>query len=412
MSHTGTTVVIGTSVAGVRTAQALRTEGYDGRVVLVGAEHEPPYDKPPLSKQFLAGTWEGSRLTLLAPAEAADSGIELRLGAAARRLDPAGHRVHLADGSELAYDTCVIATGAAARPSPWPAESGVHVLRSLADGAALRADLVRGGPVVVVGGGFVGAEVAATARALGCEVTVVDPLPVPMGRLLGPEVGAHFADLHRRHGVASRFGSGVEGVTGRSGRLRVTLTDGTVLPAATVVVGIGAVPNDRWLAGSGLLVDDGVVCDAYCRAVDAPDVYAAGDVARWYHPGRGTHLRVEHWTNAAEQAARVAHNIAHPDDPRPYAPVPYVWSDQYDWKIQIAGTPVGATRHTVIGGLAGATARGGALYTDDTGRLRAAVTVNWPRAQAVCRRLLTTHTPFATAVDQVKALASRGAAGP
>ncbi|GHH84232.1 pyridine nucleotide-disulfide oxidoreductase [Streptomyces sulfonofaciens] len=407
-----TTVVVGSSVAGVRTAQALRTEGYDGRVVLVGAEPGPPYDKPPLSKQFLSGARQAHEVTLLTAQEAHLARIELRLGSAARCLDVAARRLRLADGAELAYDTCVIATGAAARPSPWPVRSGLHVVRTLADSAALRADLLRGGPVVVVGGGFVGAEVAATARGLGCAVTVVDPLPVPMGRLLGPEVGAHFTALHERHGVATRFGTGVEAVTGESGRLRVALTDKTVLPAATVVVGIGAVPNDRWLAGSGLLLDDGVVCDEFCRAVGTGDVYAAGDVARWYHPGHGTRVRVEHWTNAVDQAALVARNITRPEHPQPYAPVPYVWSDQYDWKIQIAGTPADATRHTVVGRLSGGTARGGALYGDDSGRLCAAVTVNWPRALVECRRLLAGQAPFDTALDRVDRLAARAAGRP
>jgi phthalate 3,4-dioxygenase ferredoxin reductase subunit len=405
----GAAVVVGSSVAGVRTAQALRSEGFEGRVVLVGAEPDLPYDKPPLSKQFLSGLWESERVALLARPEAAASGIELRLGAAAERLDPAGRRLALTDGSTLDYDVCVIATGAAARPSPWPTASGVHVVRTLGDSAALREDLRRGGPVVIVGGGFIGAEVAATARHLGCSVTIVDPLVVPMGRVLGPEVGALFADPHRRHGVTTCFGAGVESVTGESGDLRVELTDGSVLPAATVVVGIGAVPNDEWLASSGLLLDDGVVCDEFCRAVDAPDVFAAGDVARWRHPGRGEYVRVEHWTNAVDQAARVAHNIVHPHDMKPYAPVEYVWSDQYDWKIQIVGTPARATRHVLIGRLEGPSARGAALYGDDSGLLRAAVTVNWPRALVECRRLVAAGAGLDAATARIEQLAARPA---
>ncbi len=298
----------------------------------------------------------------------------------------------------------MVATGAAARPSPWPVRSGVHVVRGLGDGAALRAELARGGPVVVIGGGFIGAEAAATARGLGHEVTVVDPAPVPMARVLGPEIGAHFVGLHHRHGVATRFGTGVASFTGTAGDLRVHLTDGTVLRAATVVVGIGAVLNDGWLASSGLRLEDGVVCDEFCRATGVRDVFAAGDIARWHHLGHGESVRVEHWTNAVEQAAAVTHNIAHPDRMRPFGPVEYVWSDQYDWKVQIVGRPARADRHTVVGDLAGA-GRAAVLYGDAGGALTAAVTVNWARALVACRRQVAAKTPYRAAVEQLTDLA-------
>jgi phthalate 3,4-dioxygenase ferredoxin reductase subunit len=399
-----TVVVVGSSVAGVRTVQTLRSAGFAGRVVLVGEESELPYDKPPLSKQFLAGAWDTAKIRLLTAEQATELDVELRLGAAADRLDVAGKQLHLADGSVLDWDVVVLATGAAARPSPWPVGSGVHVVRTLADARALRADLADEGPVVVVGGGFIGAEVAATAHALGRDVTVVDPLPSPIGRVVGDAVGAHFTALHRRHGVGTRFGTGVESVSGRAGDLTVTLTDGTSLPAATVVVGIGTTPNDGWLATSGLLVENGVTCDEHCRAVDSPDVYVVGDLARWYHPGHEEHLRVEHWTNAVDSAGVAAHNIAHPDDLRAHAPVEYVWSDQYDWRIQIVGRPARATRHELVGTLDGDTARGAVLYTDDEGSLRGAVTVNWPKALVTCRRLVLAGAGFADAVAQVTAL--------
>lgn len=412
-----TAVVVGASVAGVRTVQALRSEGFGGHIVLVGAEPDAPYDRPPLSKQFLTGDWDAERFVLFREADAAAAEVELRLGTAADHLDVASRRVVLADGTSLPYDVCVLATGAAARPSPWAARSGVHLLRSLADSRKLRADLERRGPVVVVGGGFIGAEVAAAAKKLGCEVTVVDPLTAPLARAVGAEVGALLSEVHSRHGVATRFGTGVEAIEGESGKLRVRLTDGAQLTAGTVVVGIGAVANDGWLASSGLLVEDGVVCDQYCRTVDAPEVYAAGDVARWLHTGRREHVRVEHWTNAVDQAVCVAHNIARPDDLRPYLPVEYVWSDQYDWIIQIVGGPARATAHHLIGEFAAGQVRGAALYTDDTGQLTGAVTVNWPRALAQCRRLLGTGTDFAAAVAQLDALAAtparvRRASGP
>jgi NADPH-dependent 2,4-dienoyl-CoA reductase/sulfur reductase-like enzyme len=401
-----TVVVVGSSVGGVRTAQALRSEGFDGRVVLVGDEARLPYDKPPLSKQFLAGSWDTDRIVLLTEAAAGQAGIELRLGVAAERLDVAARQIVLADGRRLDYDAVVIATGATARPSPWAARSGVHVVRTMGDSQYLQADLRRGGHVVVVGGGFIGAEVAATARSLGREVTVVDPLSVPIGRVVGAEVGSHFAELHRRHGVTTRFGTGVESVEGGAGDLRVALTDGTLLTAGTVVVGIGATPNDGWLTDSGLLVDNGVVCDEFSRAVDAPAVYAVGDVARWFHPDHGEHTRVEHWTNAVDQAVCVAHNIAHPEDLHAYRPVEYVWSDQYDWRIQILGRPHRAVEHHLVGDPEADTPRFAALYRGGDGRLSGTVTVNWPKALVTGRRLMGAGATFADAVTQVDALAS------
>ena len=409
MTELATVVVVGSSIGGVRTAQALRNEGFDGRVLLVGEERRLPYDKPPLSKHYLAGGWDVERVALLTEAAANQARIELRLGVAAQRLDVAGRQVVLADGERLHYDAVVIATGAAARPSPWAARSGVHVVRTMDDSESLKVDLERDGHGVVVGGGFIGAEVAATARSLGREVTVVDPLPAPIGRVVGAEVGVHFAELHRRHGVATRFGTGVESVEGDAGDLRVVLTDGTDLAATTVVVGIGATPNDGWLADSGLLVENGVVCDEFSRAVDSPAVYAVGDVARWFHPDHGEHIRVEHWTNAVDQAACVAHNIAHPHDLRAYRPVEYVWSDQYDWKIQIVGRPSRATGTHLVGDPAADKPRFAALYRGHEGQLGAAVTVNWPKALVTCRRLVTAGAPYADAVTQVDALASASA---
>jgi phthalate 3,4-dioxygenase ferredoxin reductase subunit len=402
---TRTVVVVGSSIGGVRTAQALRSEGFDGRVVLVGEESQLPYDKPPLSKQFLTGQWDVGRVLLLTEEKAAQDDIELRLGSRATRLDIAERTILLADGTTLRYDSAVIATGASARPSPWRPASGVHVVRTLEDSRQLHRDLLGGGPVVVVGGGFIGAEVSASARGLGHEVTVVDPLPTPIGRVVGPEIGQLFTELHHRHGVATRFGVGVEQIEGTAGDLRVRLTDGSQLQAGTVVVGIGAVPNDGWLADSGLPIDNGVLCDQYSRALDAPDVFAVGDVARWFHPGHREYVRVEHWTNAVEQGVCAAHNIAHPDDLRAYQPVEYVWSDQYDWKVQIVGRPSLGTRHEVVGQLSGERPRAAVLYTDETGRLWGAATVNWPKALVQCRRLVTDGARFDDALARVSALA-------
>ncbi|HEX3790322.1 MAG TPA: FAD/NAD(P)-binding oxidoreductase [Pseudonocardiaceae bacterium] len=390
-----TTVVVGASIGGVRTAQGLRSAGYDGEIVLIGDEAVPPYDKPPLSKAVLAGTAPATEL--LTESAAAQAGITLLLGRAARQLDLAAGRIVLADGEPVSYDSLVIATGARARPSPWAGAPGVHVLRTLADADRLRADLRGGGPLIVVGAGFIGAEVAATARAMGVtEVTLVDPVPVPMSRALSPEVAQRMATLHRDHGVRTRFGTGVVGIDEHADELVVRLADGSALPARVVVVGIGAVPNDDWLAGSGLVIDDGVICDPHCQAVRAAGVYAVGDVARWHHPRLDRTVRVEHWTNAVEQARCVAHNIARPAERRAHDSVEYVWSDQYDWKIQLAGRTGDGLAGVLLPGPGDSFA---VLYPDGDQRLTGAVTVNWPRALVAARRAITARDPL----DQVGA---------
>lgn len=380
-------VIVGSSVGGVRTAQSLRSEGYDGEILLVGEEPEIPYDKPPLSKDLLATGEEPRTLRLLTVEGAEAAQVELLLGHRATRLDLADRQIQVDDRGSVAFDKLVLATGSHARPSPWGEGPGIHVLRTLADARELHADLVAGGPVVVVGAGFIGSEVASTARRLGREVVLVDPLPVPMSRVLNADIGAWFVDLHHRHGVRTVFGAGVEDILREAGSLRVRLTDGRVLEAATVVVGIGAAPNVGWLEPSGLVIDDGVVCDQFCRAVESEHVYAVGDVARWFHPGLGRDVRIEHWTNAVDQAMCVGHNIARPDDLRAYAPVAYVWSDQYDWKIQIAGRTDGFAQHTLVGDPM-RDKRFVALYSEDGEALSGAAIVNWPRGLLECRRAL------------------------
>lgn len=402
-----TVVVVGASVAGVRAAQALRSSGFDGRVVVLGREQEHPYDKPPLSKQYLAGAVEEDRLALL-PADA--EGIELRLGVPAARLDLARRVVGLADGEEIGFDEVVLATGADARPSPWSAP-GVHVLRTLADARELRAALAGPGPVVVVGGGFIGAEVAATARAAGHDVTVVDPLEVPIGRVLGEQVGAAFTGLHHRHGTTTRFGVGVDRVEGAAPDLRVVLRDGDVLPAGVVVVGIGAVPNDGWLAGSGVRVDDGVVCDEVGRVLGEdgavlPGVHAVGDVARWSPAddrGATGPRRVEHWTGAVEQATTVARTITAPDEPAAHRGTGYVWSDQYDWTVQVVGR-TGGEPVRVVGDLAAVPTRAAAVWAGQDGLLTGLAAVSWPKALVTGRKLLAAGASAADAVTALEAL--------
>jgi phthalate 3,4-dioxygenase ferredoxin reductase subunit len=405
MADEGTVVIVGASVGGVRTAQSLRAQGHDGRIVLIGGERELPYDRPPLSKQFLTGQWETEKLALLTEETAEADRIELRLGAVAKQLHPVEKTILLWDGRTIPYDTVVVATGADAKPSPWVTESGVHVLRTLRQSRRLRQDLERDEPVVVIGGGFIGSEVASSAQWLGREVTIVDPLLVPVARILGPEMAEAFADVHFDHGVRTHFGVGVRQLEGRSGALEVTLTDGRILRAGTAVVGVGATPNDDWLATSGLPTGDGAICDRYCRMGGRTDAYAVGDVARWFDEGLEDHFRVEHWTNAVEQAECVAYNITHGEDPRAYRSLPYVWSDQYDWKIQISGRPHLARRHLVVGEPLRTPPRFAALFSDDGFRLSGAVTVNWPKASMTCRRLLKLDSTLMTAHDQLAGLA-------
>ncbi|MEU6147966.1 FAD-dependent oxidoreductase [Streptomyces sp. NPDC047081] len=334
-------VVVGASAAGLAAVETLRREGYDGTLTLVGDEPLAPYDRPPLSKQLLSSEWEPERLDLRPADDLAGLGLDLRLGVAATGLELADRTVRLADGSEVPYDGLIVATGV--RPRRLPGE-GAHVLRTLDDALTLRDRLGPGLRLVVVGAGFLGAEAAAVAWRLGARVTLLEPAPVPMAHAVGTEVGAMLTAAHVERGVDLRCGVGVSEVTEDG----VRLTDGQVIDADEVLVAIGSLPNTEWLEGSGLSVGDGVVCDEYCEA--ARNVYAAGDVARWYNPLFGTSMRIEHRTNAAEQGMAAARNLLRPAARKPFAPVPYFWSDQYDMKIQAYGYLRGHDEVAVVDG--------------------------------------------------------------
>ncbi|MCS7476675.1 NAD(P)/FAD-dependent oxidoreductase [Umezawaea endophytica] len=347
MSTPSGVLVVGASAAGLATAEALRRKGYGGALTLVGDEPHPPYDRPPLSKQVLAGTWTPERAHLRT-AEVLDV-LDARfvLGDPAVALDVPTRTVVTASGLELGADAVVVATGVRPRTLPGQADlAGVHVLRSLADSLALREDLLVARRLVVVGDGVLGAEVAATARGLGVDVTLAGPQRFPLEAQLGPFVAGVLADLHAERGVRLRLGSAVTGLTG-DGRVDGVLLDtGEVLPADVVVVALGAVPATEWLDGSGLTLDNGLVCDARCRAADG--VYAVGDVARWHHDRLGFPLRLENRTNATEQAIVVADNILGAQ--RSYEPVPYFWTDQFDAKVHVHGTPAADAEATVVDG--------------------------------------------------------------
>lgn len=331
--------VVGASLAGLSAARALRKQGFDGALTIVGAERHRPYDRPPLSKEFLAGAVTADDLTLEADDE--DLSAEWRLGVSATRLDVAAGRVELADGRAVEADAIVIATGAGARRLPGTKPmAGVHTLRTVDDAVELRAELVPGARVVVIGAGFIGAEVAATAHGLGCDVTVLEAAPTPLSGPLGVEMGALVAALHAVHGVAMHCGTGVAGLVGGARVGGVALADGRQVAADVVVVGVGAVPNVSWLRDSGLDVSDGVHCD-HLGSTGHPRVVAVGDCAAWLDPSTGRHRRVEHWTAARERAAVAVATLLAGTRSTVRAPVPerasYFWSDQYGVRIQFAG---------------------------------------------------------------------------
>ncbi|MEU1194584.1 FAD-dependent oxidoreductase [Streptomyces sp. NPDC005859] len=346
-----TVAVVGASLAGLSAARSLRKRGYDGRLVVIGDEIHRPYDRPPLSKEFLAGTLGEADLSLETDDE--DLRAEWLLGARATGLDRTERAVRLADGREVRTDGLVIATGAAARMLPGTEGlAGVHSLRTLDDARALRDELARGGRLVVIGGGFIGAEVASTARALGLDVTVVEVAPTPLAGPLGATMGSVVSALHADHGVRLLCGVGVKGLSGESRVDAVLLEDGRSIPADIVVVGVGARPCVEWLEGSGVELDNGVKCGADGRTSLA-GVVAVGDCANWYDPRAGAHRRVEHWTGARERpdaavATLLAGGAVEPGVPRP----PYFWSDQYGVRIQFAGHAAGADSVTVEEGAA------------------------------------------------------------
>jgi NAD(P)H-nitrite reductase large subunit len=335
LTHPEDVLIVGASAGGLAVAEALRRKGYRGRLTVVGAERHPPYDRPPLSKQVLAGAWQADKTHLRPPDVLAGLDAEFVLGDPAIGLDAAAREVRTAAGRVLRARAVVLATGLTAVRLPGQDDlTGVHVLRTLDDALALRRSLTTVDKLVVVGEGVLGAEIAATARTLGLDVTLAGLGPAVMADQLGDLVGGRLTLLHAGRGVRLRLGVAAQALTDEDGRVTgVHLASGEWLPAGAVVVAVGARPDLGWLVGSGLTLGDGVACDSRCRAAEG--VYAVGDLASWHHEGLGRRLRLENRTNAVEQAQTVAANVL--GENLPYVPIPYFWTDQYDVKIQAHG---------------------------------------------------------------------------
>ena len=352
MASEQTFVIVGASLAGAKAAETLRTEGFDGRVVLIGEEAERPYERPMLSKEYLRGDKPAAKLYVHDEGFYADNDIELLTGTRVASVDPGAHEVTLADGSCMPYSRLLLATGAAPRRLELPGAElpGVRYLREMADSDALRAAITAASRVVVIGAGWIGAEVAASARQLGAEVSIVAPEAVPLERVLGPEVGGVYRDLHAEHGVDLHLSTQIEAIVGGGAAQGVRTTDGLVIEGDLVVVGVGASPRDELAREAGLTLANGIVVDEFLRT-SAVDVFAAGDVAATWNPMYNKRIRMEHWANALNQGQTAARNMLGQDTA--YAKLPYFYSDQYDLGMEYNGYAAGwdrvVTRGDVVG---------------------------------------------------------------
>jgi NADPH-dependent 2,4-dienoyl-CoA reductase/sulfur reductase-like enzyme len=397
-------VVVGGSLAGVRAVESARRAGFPGRITLVGAEEHLPYDRPPLSKEFLTADDPPSPVPLCDPAVLREQlQVDVRLAVAATALDAAGRTVWLGH-DPIPYTSLVIATGAAPRTLPGTEHlAGVCTLRTVEDARRIRAALRPGTRLVVVGAGFIGSEVASSARQRGASVTIIEALPVPLRQPVGEEMGQVLGTLHARQGTELRCGVAVAGIEGSGTVQAVRLTDGARIDADLVVVGIGVRPNTAWLAGSGLTLGDGVECDKTLQASCA-GVYAAGDVASWPNPVAGGRMRLEHWTTAAEQGSVAGRHAADPLGARAYTAVPYFWSDWYGRRIQLAGVVTGADEvTTVVGDLNGESFL--VLYRRG-GRLIAALGLDQRPQMVRYRQMLSQGTSWSDALEYARSRAA------
>ena len=385
-----TIVIVGAGHAGGRAAEAMRQTGHTGRIVLVGEEAYPPYERPPLSKDVLATDYPVER-TYLNPAEFYGANqIELKLRTRAESIDPKDHKLLLSGehAGDISYDRLLLVTGGRVRrlPSPGADLAGIHYIRTIDDSLGIKPLLKQDVRVVVIGGGFIGLEAAASARKLGCEVTVVEMMPTLLTRVCDVEVGDWFANFHRAHGVRVLTGVTVDRLEGQGKVERVVLGDGSVLPADLVIVGIGIIPNMELAVEAGLSVGNGIIVDEFGQTAD-PDIFAAGDVANLPNPILGTRLRLESWANAQNGGIAVARNMVIDGPMTPYSEVPWFWSDQYDLNLQIAGAPAKWDKLVTRGDPAGGKFMTFYLHA---GRVVAANTFNLGRDMRFAKRLIET----------------------
>lgn len=347
---TPTFVIVGASLAGASAAATLRQHGFDGEVMLIGAEPQLPYERPPLSKQYLRGEMPFEKTLVRPAAFYQQNHIETLLGVPAARVDPSARAVELSTGRHIHYDKLLLATGVRNRRPPIPGLDlpGVLALRSVTDSDALRDEIRPGRRAVVIGMGFIGCEVAASLRQQGVEVVGIDAAPTPLFHAIGPELGHVIADIHQEHGVEAIFGDGVAAFGGDRHVQHVTTTRGRRIECDFAVVGLGVEPEVGFIADSGIATDNGVLVDEHCLSTVA-DIYAAGDVANHYHPLYGRRMRVEHWQNAIQQGTAAARNML--GQRQPYEPVHWFWSDQYDFNLQYAGLHQAGDQIVVRGGL-------------------------------------------------------------
>ena len=387
MSDRRTFVIVGGGLAGGKAVEALRAEGFDDRLVLVSAEAELPYERPPLSKSYLAGESTAAEARVNDEAFYAEHDVELQLGRTVTRLDPGAHRVELDDGSSLDYDRLLLATGAVPRRPPIDGADlpDVHVLRTIAHSDTLRGLLRPGVRLAIVGAGWIGCEVAATARGLGADVTLLEQAENPLEAVLGPQLGAFFASVHRSHGVDLITGASVAAI---EPGLRVRLADGATIECDAVLIGVGVAPATALAEQAGLELENGIVCDERLRT-SAADVFAAGDVAAAAHPRYGRRIRVEHWANAGEQGTHVAKSMLGSDEP--YDALPFFFTDQYDLGMEYLGHHDPSDRLVIRGDLDGA--RFQAFWIGADGRVTAGMHVNDWDATDPIRALLQRNAP-------------------
>ncbi|HSI31929.1 MAG TPA: FAD-dependent oxidoreductase [Miltoncostaeaceae bacterium] len=372
MAERPTFLIVGASLTGAKAAETLREEGFDGRVILVGAEPHRPYERPPLSKDYLQDGAERDSVYVHPEGFYAEQEVELLRGREVTAVDPEGHTATLSDGETLGWARLLLATGSEPRRLPIPGADldGVHVLRTLDDCDRLRDVIAAGGRLFVIGAGWIGAEAAASARTRGMEVTMVEQQSVPLQTVLGAEVGRMYADVHRDHGVELLTGTGVEAIEGDGRAERVRLAGGRTVECAAVLVGVGAAPRTALAEAAGLAVDNGVLVDATLRA--GGDVFAAGDIANAEHPFYGRRVRVEHWANAVNQGPAAARAMLGRTEP--FERLPYFFSDQYDVGMEYSGLADPEARIVVRGDLAAREAV--VFWLGDDGAVMAGMNIN------------------------------------